>query len=61
MPSIDIKSPPSKLTNSQPGHSRNRNMKDNKSMNLDKIIGMKNSHNRHDDDNIVRLPQMALN
>ena len=57
MPSIDIKSPTPQQTKSPLGHhSRNRNIKDTNSMNIDKADGRKNSRNRHDDNNMIRLP-----
>ena len=57
MPSIDIKSPTPQQTRSPLGHhSRNRNIKDTNSMNIDKADGRKNSRNRHDENNMIRLP-----
>ena len=61
MPSIDIKSPTPQQTKSPLSHNRNRNFKDTNTMNLDKFVGRRNSRNRHDDNHMIRLPQMALN
>ena len=65
MPSIERKSPTPHLTKSTLNcnniTNRNRLTKDSKTMNLETIIGKDkvNSRNRHDDDNMVRLPQMT--